>query len=337
LVGDNPELLDEMRVFPNGQHDDCISEGTLILTKKGQVLIKNVCVGDYVMTRNGYQKVVKVWDKGFKKVIKKLGIIATPDHKIITKEGVIPLCNVKLSDILYIWNEKLSCIEEKDIIDTRNQNLDNTEYIMCDTTNGKKHQFIYTDRFGLITLGRYLKDFIYTIKIITLSIIKLITWNSSQLQTTPLNIQTDQKEKKWQGKMLLKIIRKCKKLLNFGDIAWKVENGIHFIREQVLINQNELFVQSVEQKQLNTEQMENIALKNVAINSNSEIIVQDIQIIGRRKVYDLMVENNHEFFANGILVHNCVDAMSMQLQQARPPFRKPMYPEERKAEVNISI
>ena len=27
-----------------------------------------------------------------------------------------------------------------------------------------------------------------------------------------------------------------------------------------------------------------------------------------RQVYDLMVEDNHEYFANGVLVHNCIDA-----------------------------
>jgi hypothetical protein len=26
-------------------------------------------------------------------------------------------------------------------------------------------------------------------------------------------------------------------------------------------------------------------------------------------VYDLMIEANHEYFANGILVHNCIDAI----------------------------
>ena len=31
------------------------------------------------------------------------------------------------------------------------------------------------------------------------------------------------------------------------------------------------------------------------------------------EVYDLSVENEHEFFANGILVHNCVDAVRYAL------------------------
>jgi intein/homing endonuclease len=30
--------------------------------------------------------------------------------------------------------------------------------------------------------------------------------------------------------------------------------------------------------------------------------------VGQEQVYDLTIENNHEYFANGVLVHNCSDA-----------------------------
>ncbi|MGV9141387.1 MAG: hypothetical protein ACOC1X_00455 [Promethearchaeota archaeon] len=32
------------------------------------------------------------------------------------------------------------------------------------------------------------------------------------------------------------------------------------------------------------------------------------------KVYDLMVQDQHEFFANGILVHNCIDSIFYALE-----------------------
>lgn len=39
--------------------------------------------------------------------------------------------------------------------------------------------------------------------------------------------------------------------------------------------------------------------------------VQDIIVISEsnKQVYDIEVEDVHEFFANGILVHNCLDAL----------------------------
>jgi hypothetical protein len=40
------------------------------------------------------------------------------------------------------------------------------------------------------------------------------------------------------------------------------------------------------------------------------LAVQSIDVLSQRKarVYDLTVEGCHEFFANGVLVHNCMDA-----------------------------
>jgi hypothetical protein len=44
----------------------------------------------------------------------------------------------------------------------------------------------------------------------------------------------------------------------------------------------------------------------------------------KAQVYDLMVEDCHEYFANGILVHNCIDAIRYGLYDklARPNYGK---------------
>ena len=44
---------------------------------------------------------------------------------------------------------------------------------------------------------------------------------------------------------------------------------------------------------------------------NQKLAVNPVQIvsekkIGRRKVYDITIQNDHEFYANGILAHNCL-------------------------------
>lgn len=35
-----------------------------------------------------------------------------------------------------------------------------------------------------------------------------------------------------------------------------------------------------------------------------------------RNVYDLLVESDHEYYANGLLVHNCMDAIIYLFHQA---------------------
>ena len=44
-------------------------------------------------------------------------------------------------------------------------------------------------------------------------------------------------------------------------------------------------------------------------------LVVSVSVIGTEdKVYDLTIEDEHEFFANGILVHNCMDALRYALE-----------------------
>ena len=48
--------------------------------------------------------------------------------------------------------------------------------------------------------------------------------------------------------------------------------------------------------------------KNVPTFSHAKVLKIEIEAIREEEVYDLMIENEHEYFANGILVHNCMDA-----------------------------
>jgi hypothetical protein len=40
-------------------------------------------------------------------------------------------------------------------------------------------------------------------------------------------------------------------------------------------------------------------------------------------VYDLMVEGDHEFFANGVLVHNCIESLAYVNQMAITTYADP--------------
>ena len=48
--------------------------------------------------------------------------------------------------------------------------------------------------------------------------------------------------------------------------------------------------------------------KNVPTFSHAKVLKIEVKAIREEEVYDLMIENEHEYFANGILVHNCMDA-----------------------------
>ena len=86
----NPsELIDNLLSDTNGYL--CIEGNQLVNTKNGLKPIKDVSVGDYVLTRSGWRKVLHSQKTGTKKTIKVnyggRSIQLTPDHQILTDYG----------------------------------------------------------------------------------------------------------------------------------------------------------------------------------------------------------------------------------------------------------
>lgn len=306
----NIYLEDELLRFPRGKHDDiCLAGNTLIKTSRGDIKIKNVVEGDFVLTRDGYKKVLKSYMTGLKSTITRLGITATPDHPFITNDGVRRFDNIRPSDILYIWNEKLSSIEEKNITDILNQKEDNLESISGDTINGKNHHLRFIDRFGLTILGKYLLDSISIIKMKILSIMKYPILNSLVNQTTPAYIQVNHTEKKCPEETL----KLHESSLVNGMGAKQEGNGMGYIQEKDgtisnLLKKNAFNV--AKNTRLHSK-IQNSVGNNTA-ESNTE---------NYTKVYNLLIEDSHEFFANNVLVHNC-DALAYALDFIHPPVKR---------------
>lgn len=237
--------------------DNCLSGDTKIKTKNGDVLLRDIKVGDDVLTREGFKKVLRHIDRGECEVIKKLGIRGTPEHPFITTKGVKRFDELNPSDILYIWNQKSLSIKEESIKD-----ILNTKEDICEFTIGEGQikvtgrQLAYIGNFGLTKMAQFLRGLLYTIKTTIHSIIEFLISNS------------------WQNPSIVRCIAPAQKLLdsryetlkrhereqNYGMLLQKEENGT----------------------------------------------VNKVLRGGRReRVYDLEIEGAHEFFANGILVHNC--------------------------------
>lgn len=107
------------------------------------------------------------------------------------------------------------------------------------------------------------------------------------------------------------------------------EIKVNFVQKPVTQNTDETtelmtkreFVQSVEKNIVST----NFLNKKLVVQEN--VVYAVCSTVEQRKadVYNLTVDEEHEYFANGFLVHNCVDALSYGLLSR--PF-KPTKPEE---------
>ncbi len=287
---------------------DCFVGDTMVSTINGEKRIDEIKIGDLVLTRKGYKKVLKTWDKGYKKVntynIGDIKITCTPNHKFYTKEdGFTPIDAIQQTTFLIynkktniICEKKLSVIKESTGQDIQIRKEGQIEFIIQEVLKEKQKDYI--DLYGMKSMVKYQKDIILT----TLMEIRLIMtfqiWNASVLKNIYPNIIKQH---------LLNLKKKDWNILNLqlrhqksGIEVKRVENGIlntllkyyQYIKENVIVAEN--IMKDMEQC---------IVQRNVPVEYNQEGVEQE------KRVYDIMVEDQHEFFANGILVHNCLDYM----------------------------
>jgi len=202
-------------------------------------------------------------------------------------------------------------------------------------TKMEKPQLNYIDIFGKNTMGRFQRRCAYITRMVTALIIPLKIWNLCPLLNTTVciqkndiyNIQSSKNmplmplelrgrlgmelKRVWSGtaKMVKNLgLKEQRKYLNVGDVEKNMKLIAQDIAPQFVV------------KKKDTESLLMIKLKNAlyVIKNFLFINVQrpkhvatlvDTRLCSELKdVYDITVEDEHCFFANGLLVHNCHDA-----------------------------
>jgi len=203
-----------------GFDDFCFVKGTHILTDKGQIPIEKIKIGDKVMTRKGYKKVLSIGNR-YAKTISRFGLTGTPDHPFITSKGIVKFISLKASDKIYKWNEKLSSIEERNITDIQVQKEGISESIIGHIR--AIYQNHYIDKSGKIPMGRFRKDMSFITKMETLLIMLLKISKSCLEGNINQNMHKQNKEKKKQ-ELILQNMRDLGQY--YGINLKKGDNGI---------------------------------------------------------------------------------------------------------------
>jgi len=274
-------------------YNHCFVGETLIKTSKGLKRIDQIKVGDLVLTSNGYNKVLKRFNNGYKKTYRywmqfgtfSLYLDSTKTHRVKTLEGWKEINQLKEGDKIFLYKNLM----ERHITFTKGKDIFLKEQKDC------------IGLFGNITKVKYQKVIMFIISTETLRIITL--------------------------KTLVLLKKLCIYVLKAKNFIERIKNGVkNGIKKVLKQRKNGINQKKEENGTKNTQKkhglIENIELlyvrfaeKNIKQDTgefqNTAMQIAKLKRceLGERKVYDLHVENKHEYFANGILVHNCLDAI----------------------------
>lgn len=109
---------------PVDAYNHCFVGETMIETLSGSKRIDSIKVGEYVLTSDGYRKVSKLFDNGYKKILHirltfdnfVVDIKATPEHKIKTTKGWKQLQELTRGDVLYTYNPERENIQKRGFV-----------------------------------------------------------------------------------------------------------------------------------------------------------------------------------------------------------------------------
>lgn len=285
----NDEVLEE----PIKANDHaCFTGDVLVTTINGDVPIKDIQVGDLVLTSKGYKQVINKFNNGVKYVENyalsiggnRVYLSCTPNHKIQTNKGWQPISELKSGATIY-HNRNLT---------VKSINYTPGNYITEHLKN------VCTLQYGNTIMAKCRKALLSIIKTTTPQTMILAIWSLYQratimhciitkgLKTIPigligsthpallqrLNIIEAQKAESLRANRVEKCGAKESQLNILANTAEVNTKALH-------LKQPTTAIKAAEVKQFTT------------VGSWSET------------VYDLEVDEVHEYFANGLLVHNC--------------------------------
>jgi hypothetical protein len=343
---DKDYLAQIMDYTEDAEHDDaCLAGDTLIATLTGDKPIKDIKIGEYVITPAGVRKVLFAGVTGYKAVQNYHGLFATPDHKIFDKcNGTFSradsLACVASYDIislkeLIVWKTRLLCSTAKPMSEI--QRADITSSTQQEIASAKMRGSC-TEPSGNITTGKSRQGITYTTLMVMSIITTLATWSVYKLGNICRAMQ---------GKILKTvniggaIKNNClhnKKKQKNGTEAKPGQNGIANMHKNLLSKQTSTTlkssVNSVAKRILelcNNGSVLKVAVKKrggAELDLNSSRARKNAHIAERHSlrtmsdtnfvvqnansniipVYNLTVEKAGCYYANGILVSNCDSA-----------------------------
>lgn len=314
---------------PIDAYNHCFTADTLVETNEGQKRIVDVKVGDLVATSEGYKKVTKTFNNGCKKVLRiklifsnlVVELKATPDHKIKTKNGWKELQQLQPQDTLYLFKylkeRNTDCILEKNTTAEVQRGCITVKF-QTDITFTTRMRIQPTTLSKILNLSRGASTCASTHKNIckTKTHLKkcVNVWTTQEYLLTSGIANSAKEFLETLSQSKSNVIAVAMSLKQKPSISVSVQTSVKPSGDETtdLTQRNE----SAKAVAMSLRSLPNTKKRtSVVANANDSICheskLERIEIVSEYEddVYDIEVEEAHEFFANGVLVHNCWDAI----------------------------
>lgn len=302
---------------------DCLPEGTLIATEFGEVPIERVVTGTRVWTRQGLRRVTDSWCSSEESpivsvTVNGVEIHATPGHLVWTEGDIW-----KRMDTLTASDTLLTC---QTSLSSKALNITRAQAILSDDSGTAKEN-CSTVTSGSPSMDRFNQEWPSTISTAIAGITKFPIWSACCEATTPDTIQPNQntlntlpesallqrhgthrqKDSHGTQKPQKKHTQteKCEKqYVNnaVADLRPSTQEPADFVRTHAKAAGGE-----IPESTTFSVSAARAASDSWPINTPPKAGAAPVRkSCPAARVYDLTVEGAHEFFANGVLVHNCL-------------------------------
>ena len=278
-----------------GPQHDCFIAGTMVTTDRGDVPIEQVVVGDFVQTRKGLRRVTHLRSR---KAV--TGTVSFSNGATLTGTGTHPICTshgwVSMSD-LQVGREVCAINASSGKVSYGTATAKVGDHITKEPTSqlSQNERSGFIELFGKNTSALFRPNMTSTTTMVTSPTTASATSNAYRTATTKGS--TSQKIRSQSA------IGAAKNLLRFSANA-----ALRFIERK---SQWKLFAKNASSAAPSETEKNRQSASFAAKRFKAEPVTFAINVasIWQPKavapVFCLTVEGQHEYFANGILVHNC--------------------------------
>ena len=310
VTSDSTNLIKEFRNYiwekdkegnkvnkPIDKYNHCFIGSTPIETINGTIPISDIEEGDYVITPQGAREVLLKWNNGEKQVatysmqfgIFSLSLSCTNDHKIKTeKEGWKEISKLRKGDKVYLHKSLM----EKHITSTMENAITRKVVKGC------------TELFGNTITEKFQKATTF------ITLMEILATTTSKTLISLMSLYT----------FAMRVRKGIKRTLN-GLRSFILEE-LKLLKHGISQKRGENGIESTVKKSTQKESIEHLNVKSAERNTKQDTLESantamliarlrhlDVEEKPNQEVFDLTVDSEHCYYANGVLVHNCMDSL----------------------------